>query len=62
MKCRRTFPEMLLDITGDPIEALQLAIQITRWKMIANLEIWPDSDEPLPAGVRHARDRALVAA
>lgn len=62
MKGKRSLAQECVEIRGPGYPALLLAIRITRWKRIANLEIWPDPDEVLPLEVRHARDRELRAA
>jgi hypothetical protein len=51
-----------VEIRGPGYPALQLAVQITRWKLIAKLEVWPEPGEDLPLEVRHARDRELLRA
>jgi hypothetical protein len=62
-KGRRMFPEACLEACdGNPYRALHLAVRITRYRMIAALEIFPDWNEPLPLAVRETRDRELRAA
>lgn len=61
MMAVREFHHRCLTIAGgNPYQALAIAIRITRWQMIANLELWPEWDEPLPLEVRHARDEQLA--
>jgi len=45
---------------GDGTKALLMAVRITRWRMIAHLQLLPEPDEPLPVEVRHERNRKLA--